>query len=169
MGGDIIILIEVINMKNKGIFFEVDMEMLPFPVLISIGQEPMEIIKSLNLGPNVDCSSLIETLNDTNLSLAQTINLNSGANLIYIYDMPKTFDDIISIIHESIHATHYLFDSVGISITMGNSEIVAYTVTYIVSQIFHKFQDIELVLKKSKVIKKVKVTKKIKKVKVKKS
>ena len=156
-------------MQTKGIFFEVDMEILPFPVFVSIGQEPMEVIKSLNLGPNVEYSSLLETLNDTNLSLAQTISLNSGANLIYIYDIPKTFDDIISIVHESIHATHYLFDGVGIPITLENSETIAYTVTYIVSQIFHKFQDIELVLKKSKVVKKVKVVKKIKKVKVKKS
>lgn len=130
-----------------GIFFEINLNLLPLPIYVSIGQEPQHLLDSLS-GENegVDCSELLEVLSNQDVSLAQTIHLNNGATIIYLYDMPKTLFDLCTVVHEATHASHFVLDRVGIPINLDNTEIQSYTISYITEQIFKQFHNSKLTL-----------------------
>lgn len=143
-------------MSQNGMFFRIELGIFPLPIFVSIGQTPAQFITALvdTAGyKDVNHEELIDTLMQNNLAIAQTMHLENGDTVIWIYDMPQSLMDLSTLQHEIAHAVQFVLERTGIPICSQTTEVLAYGISYVTEEIYSKFNNITIVKKKDKKVK----------------
>lgn len=113
-------------------FFIISWCIFQFDILVCLGLKKEEVLNKLKKYGTVLSDEEIEAL--TMYGDGRTVMLKGGQTVLWLKHHPKK--NISLLVHESIHATDFLLDELGIDDK--NKELNAYMVEYLVREIQKK-------------------------------
>ena len=123
-------------MKEK--FFTISLEIFPYDVVVSYGQNDKQITNSLKL-IGVDEES-IKSMTECPPSTYSGLCLEVNKNLQTIIRIKKLdkWNKLSTVVHEVTHATIFIYEAMGTKLTMDSCEFYCYMNQYLVTEIMKK-------------------------------
>lgn len=119
-------------MKN----FIIDLKVYPFDVMVSIGQNDNELLKSLlKIKWNIPVDDIKYSCNRTN---AMFCLWDNGYGLIRLRNFPKTPEEKGFLAHEVTHYTNHLLDDIGMHWSKESDEAFSYLQQFITTEIYKR-------------------------------
>ncbi|WP_080057182.1 hypothetical protein [Spirosoma aerolatum] len=109
----------------------------PFDLMVSIGEDTETVKKRLSK-TNLSRLDIEQTDVYEIVGKGRTVMFSNGATLLRLPHLPETPFEFGVLSHEIFHCVHFLFEKIGIKLSMDSDEAFAYMVGYITSEIFHR-------------------------------
>lgn len=119
-------------MKVKN--FIIGYTVYPFDVMVSVGETDEQLFKKLK------SKGIDKNLEDCSLEgkRGRCVMFEGGQTLIRLKGLPKNCEDYGTIAHEIFHAVAFLFNRIGIKLSMESDEAFAYAIEFLTKKIYEK-------------------------------
>jgi hypothetical protein len=128
-------------------FFKIHLAVYPSTIYVAIGYDSIYKVQK-RIGVTKKELDGFEKLSDS--PYAVTYNFNNGNCCLLFFETLNNVSDLWMMVHETIHALHYILQYYGLKLSDETDETYAYCAQYIFNEFISKFKDQKLCLKKSK-------------------
>ena len=109
----------------------------PYPVtlLVCVGmpyQKMLMVVQPFNQTP----LTLEEQASLQLHTMAKTMRLNNGHIVMQLSTLTHKVSDLTNLVHETFHVVDFLFDRIGLSLTLASDEAYAYLLSSVFQRIF---------------------------------